>query len=149
MADMYRLIYFSRATDATLSRLGAALHEILDVAIQHNSGVDVTGALLACGGWFVQALEGPRQNVGEVYSRISSDRRHEALQVIRAAPVAARKFSKWSMCGRELSPSDNAIVQVLETKNGFDPAHLSEQSSLRLLAIIAKLQAGANPRTLI
>jgi Sensors of blue-light using FAD len=149
MQMLHRLIYFSRACEVGTESTGSILRAILEVAIPQNRRVGITGALLSCGGWFLQALEGPYQSVNETYGSICNDRRHEALRIIRASPVSARDFADWSMCGRELSATDSSIVSTLEIKKGFDATLLNEKSSLRLLSVVRDLQMGDRQYTMI
>jgi hypothetical protein len=119
---------------------------ILSAAVPRNAGRGVSGALLACDKWFVQALEGDRLTVGELYNLICADRRHRDATVIKTGPIERRSFEGWSMCGRTLSPRDDAIIRTLETRKVFDPADLSATSALKLLEVVRNLQAQPPPR---
>lgn len=79
-------------------------------AVPRNAGCGVSGALLACDKWFVQALEGDRPTDGEVYNLTSQDRRHRDARIIKAGPIERRSFEGWSMCGQTLSPTDDALA---------------------------------------
>lgn len=125
-----------------------ALHEILKVSQVRNSAVDVTGALLVCNGWFVQALEGPMQAVLQTYGRITRDPRHEEAKVIQAIPTQERHFAGWSMCGRQVSPVDREIVHVLSSGGAFDPTKLGAERALNLLLVVGKMQLKAETVTL-
>lgn len=142
---LYRLIYFSRAAVSSADDLAPMMVSILLAAVPRNAGCGVSGALLACDKWFVQALEGDRLTVGEVYNLISQDRRHRAPTVIKAGPIERRNFEGWSMCGQTLSPTDDAIIQTLDTRKLFDPAGLSATSALKLLDVIRNLQTKPPP----
>jgi hypothetical protein len=143
---LHRLIYFSRAKADVAADIENLVRDVLVVSIARNFEVGVTGAMLACDGWFVQTLEGSRINVWNVYGRICKDRRHEAIKLIQAERVATRAFAQWSMCARCISPLDDAIVGTLETKKGFQPALLTAPAALRLLEAINKIQLRETPR---
>lgn len=143
---LHRLIYFSRATPQTLFDMGTVFPAILQAAVRKNAEVEISGALLECGGWFLQALEGPRINVTRVYERIGSDRRHQAIHLIKAEPVDERKFANWHMCGRCLSPTDKQIVELLEGRNAFSPHKLTPASALNLLGVVREIQIAAQQR---
>ena len=123
------------------------MRAILAVAVPRNTRAQVSGALLACDKWFVQALEGDRLVVGEIYQKTCGDPRHHDTQVITAGPIGDRNFADWSMCGQTLSPTDDAIIHTLNKKKGFNPAGLSAQSALRLLEIVRSLQTRPTPVT--
>ncbi|MES2723253.1 MAG: BLUF domain-containing protein [Pseudomonadota bacterium] len=142
---LHRLIYFSRAAVNSADDLAPMMGSILSAAVPRNAGCGVSGALLACDKWFVQALEGDRLTVGEVYNLICSDRRHRETTVIKAGPIERRSFDGWSMCGQTLSPTDDAIIRTLETRKAFDPASLSVTSALKLLEVVRNLQTKPPP----
>lgn len=137
---LHRLVYFSRAEVSSPDALAPMMEGILTAAVARNASRGVSGALLACDKWFVQALEGDRLTIGEVYHLICGDRRHRAPTVIKAGPIERRSFEGWSMCGRTLSPKDDAIIQALETQRTFNPASLSPTSALKLLEVVRNLQ---------
>jgi Sensors of blue-light using FAD len=132
-----------------IGSMDVALPQILAVAQARNSAVGVTGALLVCNGWFVQALEGPMKAVLETYGRVMKDPRHEGLKVIEATPTRERHFSEWSMCGLQLSPVDREIVETLESGGTFDPSRFSGEKAIGLLRAVAQMQGLRRGRTLV
>ena len=138
--NLHRLVYCSKARLDVIENIDAVLPEILAVAQKRNSAVQVTGALLCCDGWFLQALEGPMVNVLETYGRITRDPRHESASVVEATPTRERLFPNWSMCGVALSPVDNQIVKALESNGGFHQARTKPQSALKLLGTVRQIQ---------
>ena len=143
--SLHCLIYFSRAEVRAADELPAMMRDILQGAVVRNTCAGISGALLACDRWFVQALEGERLAVGEVYHSICRDTRHRDLRIIAAGPIGGRRFADWSMCGQTLSPTDDAILQILETKPSFDPDGLTGASALKLLDVVRKLQVRPAP----
>jgi hypothetical protein len=137
---LHRLIYVSQATDFAATRAEAVMADILESAVRRNSAAGVSGALLACDQWFLQALEGSRVKVGEIYGLISNDRRHHSLRLIEAKPVEQRVFGKWSMCGQTLSARDAEIVQLLGARKALNPGSFSADGALKLLRVVRDLQ---------
>lgn len=117
------------------------MEAILSAAVLRNADRGLSGALLACDKWFVQVLEGDRLKVGETYHLICRDQRHRDATVIKAGAIERRSFEGWSMCGQTLSPTDDAIIQTLDTQKSFDPARLSATSALKLLEVVRDIQA--------
>lgn len=103
--NLHRLVYCSEASEPIIRSMDVALPQILAVAQARNSAVGVTGSLLVCNGWFLQALEGPMKAVLETYGRVLRDPRHLNLKIINATPTRERHFAEWSMCGLQLSQS--------------------------------------------
>jgi hypothetical protein len=137
----HRLLYYSRARSEVMASLDTEFPAILKVAVTRNTGDEITGALLACDGWFVQALEGEHVKVVQTFDRISRDKRHSDISLIKAEAVPDRLFAKWSMCGRRLSPTDDAILDVLEGRKAFDPKKLNPVNTLNLLLSVTKIMS--------
>lgn len=138
---LHRLVYCSRARPAAVAEMDATLAAILEVSRRRNKAVEVTGALLACGGWFLQALEGSKTAVTETYERIWEDPRHDEHKVIDEAAVSERLFSEWNMCGLHLSPTDQQIVKTLESSGSYDPTRLLAPAAIKLLVTIRQIQS--------
>ena len=137
---VYRLLYFSRAHLENTPNPDQAFHEILGLARKNNAKRGITGCLLACNGWFLQILEGGRENVQITFETIRCDPRHENVVVVKAANTPARTFPFWSMCGQLLSPTDDAIVRTLENGDIFDASKLVPPQAVTLLKRIQFLQ---------
>ncbi|HMN57130.1 MAG TPA: BLUF domain-containing protein, partial [Ottowia sp.] len=75
---LVRLLYASRAVDQAPS----AIQAILDSARRHNADSGVTGLLVYGGGVFMQAIEGGRQAVSDLYGTISRDARHKDVALL-------------------------------------------------------------------
>ncbi len=142
---LHRLLYTSIAGRQAAQDMAGLVCDILKVAVPRNAEVGVTGALLACNDWFLQALEGERMAVGQVYGRVLNDPRHEGLRVIQAGPIESREFGAWSMCGQALSPTDDAILRTLKTRGDLNPARFTAPAALRLLTVVGNLQARPAP----
>lgn len=135
--SLLRLIYASRVDIGMVPDLDAAVLRIIDVSARNNRTVGVTGLLLSHRGWFVQALEGSPVAVRNVFQRVSRDRRHCDLTVLDERTAPARAFAAWSMCGRRLGPADDAILDVMDMRERFEPLALDEVAAMRLLTTIA------------
>jgi len=140
---LYQLIYLSRARPCPAEQRARIMSDILAVSTRRNERARVTGALLFCDGWYLQALEGNRYDVEAIYDSISKDERHDSIRLLRASPAPAREFAQWSMCGSALSPNDALIVRGLERTDGFDPSRLTEHSALSLLTAVCDRQMPA------
>ena len=140
MRQLYRLFYYSRQAPELGLNLANMIDELVKVSIRNNKDDGVTGILVAVQDVFVQALEGPVDSVRNTYARISLDRRHRDLKIVAQGPVPSRLFNDWNMCARTLSASDQAILQVLDSKGAFNPAALTPSSIERLLTTVADIQ---------
>ena len=91
---MYRLVYVSTAVDGLSD---ADIDHILNVSQSNNDERYITGFLAHNGRSFMQALEGDRNEVEEIYDRIVNDDRHFGVTRIIGEPVGKRAFPEWSM----------------------------------------------------
>jgi ABC-type transport system involved in cytochrome bd biosynthesis fused ATPase/permease subunit len=145
---LHRLFYRSRQTPAVAADLDFEVQRIIGAAISRNRGVGLTGLLLTIQGHFIQALEGDINAVRATYARISLDPRHHDLRIISQGPAMQRLFGEWNMCARALAPSDQAILDVLDSKGGFNAEALTADSVQRLLTAVAAIQKRTGLETL-
>ena len=138
---LHAVIYASRFLALRHDTIDACVADILRTSLPNNQRSHITGALLACDGWFLQALEGRRIDVEHTLRRIERDPNHHAIRRIAAGPIAERRFGAWKMCAGILSPTDQAITRTLSGSGRFNPRTLTAGSALTLLHAVARLQA--------
>lgn len=91
---MRRILYISTAR--TAMQPGEIL-SVLDASRRNNARDDVSGLLIVGGRRFLQALEGPDQQVLKTFARISRDDRHFAIVTLNDSPISDRAFAGWHM----------------------------------------------------
>jgi hypothetical protein len=91
---LFSLIYVSSAEKEmnTEELLG-----ILRASHNNNTPRTITGMLLYKGGNFMQVLEGPEENVREIFAKIEKDPRHHSIIVLSEEYIEERQFSAWEM----------------------------------------------------
>ncbi len=92
--DLYQIIYASAATRRIEED---ELLAMLKLAREKNKQLGITGMLLHCDGSFIQALEGPKNQVMNLLGVIRQDSRHNRMAVLFQGPIKNRSFSQWSM----------------------------------------------------
>ena len=128
-----RLIYLSyRNTDTELD-----IYDLLGVSRKKNAQAEITGFLFFDGRNFVQALEGPRENVSKIYSRIINDRRHRDVTLISCTEIKERAFHQWSMGLQE--GLDDATRQNLLNIFSLREIDLSELTAEQLMIFLQKV----------
>lgn len=108
--SLVTFIYFSHAVQSFGDKL---LMELLRESQNNNRRVNVTGMLLYHDGNFLQALEGRKPDVEEVFRRIAKDSRHAGIISSTMMPLPARQFADWSMGflpGQSLGDSDRQML---------------------------------------
>ncbi|MCG8529006.1 MAG: BLUF domain-containing protein [Opitutales bacterium] len=90
-----RLIYKSLSTDEIVSN--ETLQEIIEKGSKNNSEKDISGLLLLTGNQFLQVLEGPLEEVNQLYLKICKDTRHHHVNLLNFELIAERYFETWNM----------------------------------------------------
>jgi hypothetical protein len=127
---LVRLLYVSRALDPDAS---AATDSILAVAREHNMANGITGILCYGGGIYLQAIEGGRNQVNNLYAQIVSDKRHTDVVLLNYEEIAERRFGGWTMGQVNLSKLNTSVVLKYSELPVLDPYTVSGHVSLALL----------------
>lgn len=119
---MYQLNYRSQARkDLQMKDLEA----ILSSANLTNTAFDISGCLIFHNGYFLQILEGDKEDVLAIYEKIKKDSRHEAVTLLGESVVEKRTFPEWNMAYHE--PEDKSMRQFVH--NLILVAEFSDKSS--------------------
>lgn len=127
---LVRLLYVSRAVEPDTTQ---AIDDILASARNHNLAQGITGILCYGGGIFLQAIEGGRGAVNELYNQIVSDPRHQKVELLHFEEISERHFSGWTMGQVNLSKLNTSIVLKYSDRPELDPYAVSGKVSLALL----------------
>jgi hypothetical protein len=73
------------------------LQNLLNKARENNEKLAITGMLLYRDRFFIQALEGEKKVVENLYSIILKDERHQNVILIYERPIQQRRFPNWTM----------------------------------------------------
>ncbi|BFO56903.1 MULTISPECIES: BLUF domain-containing protein [Comamonadaceae] len=126
---LVRLLYASRAVDTS----SAAIEDILARSRQHNPGSGITGVLCYGGGVFLQAIEGGRSAVNELYGHILRDARHKDVELLHFEEIEERRFGGWTMGQVNLGRINHSTLLKYSEKPELDPYLVSGRVSLALL----------------
>jgi len=128
---LVRLIYASRSAKPINDEM---IKSILDQSGRYNVDAGITGVLCVChGNVFMQALEGGRDEVNQLYARLVRDARHTDLTLLDYAEIRERRFSSWRMGRADLDKLNLAIVLKYSEKPHLDPFQISGRVALALL----------------
>jgi len=134
---LVRLIYYSRASkEMSLTDLKS----ILETARANNDSIDVCGMLCYDKQYFLQALEGERETVNELYLDISDDPRHDEVVIISYEEVSAPIFPKWQMGYAGSSAQFTALLKELGQVD-FTPSDMSPEQASHLLEKMSAYQS--------
>ncbi|WP_313295476.1 BLUF domain-containing protein [Diaphorobacter sp.] len=126
---LVRLLYVSRAVDTS----PAAIEAILTQSRSHNPASGITGVLCYGGGIFLQAIEGGRSTVSELFGSIQADKRHKDVELLAFEEISERRFGGWTMGHVNLAKLNHSIVLKYSERPEFDPYSTSGKVSFALL----------------
>jgi len=129
MTEKIRLVYFSRATrDMSLSDM----KDILTSARENNAEQDICGMLCYNNRYFLQALEGDRKAVCELFVHIADDPRHDELEIASFEYIEKPLFKDWKMGYASSSPLFDKLLTHMEMSE-FQPEKIQPRHALALL----------------
>ncbi|MEO5661584.1 MAG: BLUF domain-containing protein [Polaromonas sp.] len=126
---LVRLLYASRVVDSSSD----AVNSILAHSRQYNPALGITGVLCYGGGIFLQAIEGGRTAVSELYGHIQKDVRHKDVVLLDYEEISERRFGGWTMGTVNLLKLNHSILLKYSEKAELDPYAASGKASMALL----------------
>lgn len=129
-SDLVELRYFSEIADS--SNIWA-LTDIVSTSMTSNESKAITGILFFDQGHFGQILEGPRDEVEELWESIKNDVRHQNIELLGITEIKERRFPKWSMKLFNAQEFAEAFPQFSEILNN------NEDPSAKVLGVMKAL----------
>ena len=126
---LVRLLYASRTADSGASAIDAILLQ----SRSHNPACGITGILCYGGDIFLQALEGGRNQVSELYGHIQKDVRHKDIVLLHYEEISERRFGGWTMGQVNMAKLNTSILLKYSETPVLDPYSVSGKVSLALL----------------
>ena len=126
---LVRLMYASRAvTGIDQDELIAILRK----SKANNPALGVTGVLCFSEGIFLQALEGGRSAVNQLYNRIVTDPRHKQVELLCYEEIGERRFAGWSMGQVNMGRLNPGLLLKYSERPTLDPYTVSGAVSMAL-----------------
>lgn len=126
---LVRLMYASRALPSIDHD---ELHTILRQSKHNNPAKGITGLLCYSGGVFIQALEGGRSAVSQLYNRIAADPRHTDVVLLSYEEIGERRFAGWAMGQVNMARLNPALLLKYSATATLDPYSISGKVSMAL-----------------
>ena len=102
------------------------LQELLRAARIANRANQITGSLIYRNGSFIQAFEGPADQVEALYSKIKADPRHREIVQLFRRPIKQRYFKTWKMAYKRLSDLEFEEAAAFAATLRSSPTHNQE-----------------------
>ena len=131
---LVRLIYASTATE----NVGMTEFKgILQQSQVNNNRRDLTGVLAFNSKIFLQGLEGTREEVNDLYTRLLRDPRHHTVAILEYAEIEEREWAQWSMGFAAPSADNRALFLKYSGQSVFNPYSMSGVAVKKLLGELA------------
>ena len=127
---LVRLLYASRAAAPVTQEI---IESILQQSRTHNPALGITGVLCHGGEVYMQALEGGREAVNALYTKIVRDTRHREVMLLHYAEVPERHFAGWTMGQVNLTKVNPSLLLKYSDKPVLDPFSVSGRASMAML----------------
>ncbi|WP_261902777.1 BLUF domain-containing protein [Vibrio fortis] len=125
-----RLIYVStlcKNCDAS------ALKDILAKSREYNKERNITGLLSHNSDYFLQCLEGSREELNHTYNHIINDSRHSNVTIIYYKEIHSRQFGDWSMGDVPQTQLTSLLNLQFSGSDEFKPYELTGESAYLML----------------
>jgi hypothetical protein len=133
---MHQIVYTSTATEHLSC---ADLNELLLGARNRNKTLGVSGMLVFHGGTFLQALEGEKRAVNEIFASILTDPRHRDIEVLHRGPgFDQRVFGDWSMGFADFTGAATMLKGFIRLN---EQVRIRELDGTRAIELLAKCGA--------
>ena len=137
---LVRLIYASRKTEHWND---AELESLILEARENNHRHLVTGCLVFNRKFFMQALEGSRAQVNDIYNSICRDRRHKELELLYYDYVDQREFGDWDMYYVPDSQISKQLILKYSGVDDLDPYLMTRSGAINFLKEAVKTSVGS------
>lgn len=127
---LVRLLYASKLVapnDPTV------IDSILLQSRAHNPALGITGILVYSEGIFLQAIEGGRKQVSELYGFITKDTRHTDVVLLHYEEITERRYGCWTMGQVNLAKVNASMLLKYSETPELNPYSVSGAVSLALL----------------
>jgi Sensors of blue-light using FAD len=140
---LVRLLYASRASKPLAPD---TIDAILTASRKNNLTLGVTGLLCHSGDIFMQLLEGGRDAVNQLYTKIANDPRHGNVILLDYEEIDERRFASWTMGQVNLGKVNPSILLKYSERPVLDPYAVPGKVSLALLEeLIVTASIGCKP----
>ncbi len=137
---LVRLIYASRACEPISHEL---IDSILVQARAYNPDSGITGVLCHSDDVFVQALEGSRERINQLYAHILNDKRHKDVMLLSYQEINERQYSSWTMGKVRLDKVNRSLLLKYSSSGALNPYDVPSAATVSFLEELAATAAFA------
>jgi Sensors of blue-light using FAD len=131
---LIRLVYASTAQS------GVDLNEFKRILLQaqaNNHRRDLTGMLAFNSKIFLQALEGSREQINDLYAKLLRDPRHNTVTLLSYKEIEERHWANWSMGFAAPNTDNRALFLKYSQQSIFNPYSMKADAVEKMLMELA------------
>jgi Sensors of blue-light using FAD len=131
---LIRLVYASTAQS------GVDLNEFKRILLQaqaNNHRRDLTGMLAFNSKIFLQALEGSRDQINDLYAKLLRDPRHTSVTLLNYKEIEERHWANWSMGFAAPNTDNRALFLKYSQQSIFNPYNMKADAVEKMLMELA------------
>ncbi|MCB1674511.1 MAG: BLUF domain-containing protein [Pseudomonadales bacterium] len=136
--SLIRLVYASQFAQP-FNELDAL--DIVEVSMVNNRKLDITGVLCYSNNYYLQCLEGCRDEVNRPYQKICMDKRHTRPVILLYQDILHRQFDDWYMGHIPAVNISGGMVLKHSKERKFNPYDMTPQSAFEFLVELSKVNA--------
>ena len=114
---------------------------IVEVSMVNNRKHDVTGVLCYSNYYYLQCLEGGRDEVNALYQKIVSDKRHTRPVILMYTEILHRAFDDWYMGHIPAVNISGGIILKYSKERQFNPYTMTPESAYQFLLELSQINA--------
>jgi len=114
---------------------------IVEVSMVNNRKHDVTGVLCYSNYYYLQCLEGGRDEVNALYQKIVSDKRHTRPVILMYTEILHRAFDDWYMGHIPSINISGGIILKYSKERQFNPYTMTPESAYQFLLELSQINA--------
>ncbi|PTQ87525.1 BLUF domain-containing protein [Agitococcus lubricus] len=135
---LIRLVYASQFA-SPISEQDA--QDIIEISTVNNRKHDITGVLCDSNFYYLQCLEGGRDEVNHLYQKIAMDKRHVRPVILMYQEILHREFDDWYMGRIPAINISGAMVLKYSREREFNPYTMTPESAYQFLFELSRLNA--------
>jgi len=132
--SLVQLVYISEP----IGDMQSSLSEFIPLAQEKNKQFSITGLILSGKDFYLQVIEGEKENINQLYRNIVRDERHRHCTLLRYTETAFRDFADWSMTHTTLEELHNSYLDVIVAPGELTYRKLT---GIRAMALLRRISA--------
>lgn len=138
--SLMRLVFYARNNNPQ-GEAAKLIRSLLNACSEYSPASGLTGGLVFNEKFFIEAIEGERDQVSRQLRLLYADGRMEDIIILGMAPIDQRLFEGWAVgyASRKLLEAEPLYMRYGATLE-FDPTHMSVEGICRFILEFTLLQ---------